>query len=89
MSFTITDLKFVLQLIIDILFVWFLIYSLLRILSNNNRTIQIVKGALIVLLIKGISAFFNLSQCYFAPRTQVFIGISEHFDIRSGTLRQC
>lgn len=61
MSFTITELKFVLQLIIDILFVWFLIYSLLRILSNNNRTIQIVKGALIVLLIKGISAFFNLN----------------------------
>ena len=61
MSFTITELKFVLQLIIYILFVWFLIYSLLRILSNNNRTIQIVKGALIVLLIKGISAFFNLS----------------------------
>ena len=57
MGFTITELKFVLQLIIDILFVWFLIYSLLRILSNNNRTIQIVKGALIVLLIKGISAF--------------------------------
>lgn len=61
MGLTFQEFKFVLQLIVDILVVWFLIYSLLRILSNNNRTIQIIKGALVVLLVKGLSVFFNLT----------------------------
>lgn len=60
MSFSLSEIKFIFQLIVDILVVWFLIYSLLRILSNNSRTVQIIKGALIVLLVKGLSMILNL-----------------------------
>ena len=61
MSFNWSDIKFIVQLIFDILIVWLLLYSALRVLRNNARTIQIIKGALVILLIKGISTFFHLT----------------------------
>ena len=61
MSSIMSNFSFFIKLIIDILFVWLLIYSVLRLVRNNARTIQLIKGALIVLLVKGISAIMGLT----------------------------
>ena len=52
MSFSLSDITFLIRLLLDILVVWGLIYSGLRIVRNNSRTIQLVKGVLIIVLIK-------------------------------------
>ena len=45
--------------IIDVLFVWFLIYKLLM-LIRGTKAIQLLKGLLIIIIIKLISWFLNL-----------------------------
>ena len=45
----------------DILVVWGLIYSGLRIVRNNSRTIQLVKGVLIIVLIKALAVWLGLN----------------------------
>ena len=44
MGYTLSDITFLIRLLLDILVVWGLIYSGLRIVRNNSRTIQLVKG---------------------------------------------
>lgn len=60
MSFEASDLFIWLRLIIDILLVWFLLYAGLKLLGNNRRTIQIVKGLLLILLVKYLATELNL-----------------------------
>ena len=47
--------------LIDIGVIWIVIYYALKIVRNNNRTIQIFKGIIIMLLIKGLSTLLGLS----------------------------
>lgn len=47
-----TDSLFLVRLILDVLACWALFYTLVRIVRNNSRTIQIVKGILSVFLVK-------------------------------------
>lgn len=51
----------IVQKIIDISLVWFLIYSVLKMLKNNIKMVLIFKGVLIVVLIKIFSDYFNLT----------------------------
>lgn len=60
MSFKIADVQLILQLLLDILVVWALVYSGLRIIRNNSRTIQIFKGILIIILIKILASWLGL-----------------------------
>jgi len=46
---------------LDILVVWGLIYSGLRIVRNNSRTIQLVKGVLIIVLVKALAVWLGLN----------------------------
>lgn len=50
----------VLRVILDIGIVWLVIYYLLKIFRNNTRTIQIVKGILIVIFVKLVAGLFQL-----------------------------
>lgn len=54
------DAILLLRLVLDILVVWTLIYTGLKIIRNNNRTIQIVKGILAVFLIKLAATILQL-----------------------------
>lgn len=54
------DVLALVRLIIDILVLWALLYAGLRFIRYNTRTIQIVKGILIVLLIKALSVLLGL-----------------------------
>ena len=46
MNFGWSEFSLLIRLILDILCVWALVYAGIRIIRNNNRTIQIVKGIL-------------------------------------------
>lgn len=54
------DVVLIVRLFLDILAVWGLIYMALRLFRNNYRTIQILKGILILLFVKGLSMALGL-----------------------------
>lgn len=58
---TTNNLIKLIQMIADIVCVWVVIYYCLKIVKNNSRTIQIFKGILLVVLIKGVATLFGLS----------------------------
>ncbi len=51
----------ILQKIIDVSLVWILIYFVLKNLKNNVKLVLIFKGVLIVILVKVLSDYFNLT----------------------------
>ncbi|MCI6087443.1 MAG: diadenylate cyclase CdaA [Absicoccus porci] len=60
MNAAIDDITLIIRLVLDILAVWALIYLGLRLFRNNSRTVQILKGILVILVIKGISVMLGL-----------------------------
>lgn len=58
--FTLNNLWTLVQLILDIIFVWAIVYYCLRIVKNNSRTIQIFKGVLLIILIRSVSSIVGL-----------------------------
>lgn len=65
MHFNWNDILLLLRLLLDILLVWAVIYAGIRIIRNNNRTIQIVKGLLAVFLVKLTAMVLNLQGANF------------------------
>lgn len=61
MDVAISDIILIIRLCFDILVVWLLLYTTFRIVRNNERTVQIVKGALLMVILKGLAAFFGFS----------------------------
>ena len=51
----------ILQKIIDVSLVWVLIYFVLKNLKNNVKLVLIFKGVLIVVLVKVLSDYLNLT----------------------------
>ena len=51
----------VLQKIIDISLVWILIYSVLKSLKDNVKMILIFKGVIIIVFVKLLSDYLNLT----------------------------
>ena len=58
---TVSSVITILQKIIDISLVWFLIYSILKGLRNNIKMVLILKGVIIVVVVKLLSDYFNLT----------------------------
>lgn len=56
-----SDLLMIIRLILDILVVWALLYNFFRLVRNNTRTVQIVKGVLVIVLIKILAVFIGLN----------------------------
>ena len=46
--------------LIDISLVWILIYGVLKNLKNNVKMVMLLKGALIIIIVKALSDYFNL-----------------------------
>lgn len=59
--FTLNNTIRFLQIALDICIVWIVLYYCLKIVKNNSRTIQIFKGILLVVLIKGLATLLGLS----------------------------
>lgn len=62
MNFGWSEVSLILRLILDILCVWALVYAGIRIVRNNNRTIQIVKGILALFILRLIAMWLDLKS---------------------------
>ena len=58
---TISSIITILQKIIDISLVWVLIYSILKGLKNNVKMVLIFKGVIVIVLVKLLSDYLNLT----------------------------
>lgn len=58
---TVSSVVTVIQKIIDISLVWVIIYSVLKSLKNNVKMILIFKGIIIIVAVKLLSDYFNLT----------------------------
>lgn len=58
---TVSSVITVIQKIIDISLVWIIIYSVLKSLKNNVKMILIFKGVIIIVLVKLLSDYLNLT----------------------------
>ena len=61
MDISLSDVLTFLRLILDILVVWALIYSAFRLVRNNSRTIQILKGLLVIMIVKVLAVWIGLN----------------------------
>lgn len=50
----------VINILVDFLIVWVLIYYTLRVVRNNSRTVQIFKGIVLIVLVRFIAYYFRL-----------------------------
>ena len=57
---TLATLLNILKKIIDICFVWIIIYYILKLIKSNVRAVQILKGVMLIYLIDIISQIFDL-----------------------------
>ena len=57
---TINSLLTMLKTLIDISLVWILVYAVLKNLKNNVKMVMLLKGALIIIIVKVLSDYFNL-----------------------------
>lgn len=71
---TIRSILSILTAMIDIGVIWIVIYYAIKIVRNNARTIQIFKGIVILLLIKGVSSFLGLTGTKWLVDTAVNYG---------------
>ena len=58
---TVSSVITILQKIIDISLVWILIYSILKGLRNNIKMVLIFKGVIVIVVVKLLSDYFNLT----------------------------
>ena len=58
---TVSSVITILQKIIDISLVWFIIYTILKGLRNNIKMVLIFKGVIIVVIVKLLSDYLNLT----------------------------
>lgn len=58
---TVSSLIAIVQKIIDISLVWIIIYTILKGLKNNVKMVLIFKGVLVIVVVKLLSDYFNLT----------------------------
>ena len=58
---TTNSLLTMIKALIDISLVWILIYGVLKNLKNNVKMVMLLKGALIIIVVKFLSDYFNLT----------------------------
>ena len=58
---TVSSMVAIVQKIIDISLVWIIIYTVLKGLKNNVKMVLIFKGVLVILIVKLLSDYFNLT----------------------------
>jgi diadenylate cyclase len=73
---TINSLLTMLKALIDISLVWILVYAVLKNLKNNVKMVMLLKGAIIILIVKALSDYFDL----------ITIGIILEYILTWGTL---
>ena len=59
-SMTVNSILTMLKTLIDISLVWILVYAVLKNLKNNVKMVMLLKGALIIIVVKALSDYFGL-----------------------------
>jgi len=57
---TVNSLLTMLKTLVDISLVWFLVHSVLKHLKDNVKMVMLLKGAIIIVIVKVLSDYFNL-----------------------------
>lgn len=57
---TVNSMLTMLKTLIDISLVWILVYAVLKNLKNNVKMVMLLKGALIIIVVKALSDYFGL-----------------------------
>jgi len=57
---TVNSMLTMLKTLIDISLVWILVYAVLKNLKNNVKMVMLLKGILIIIIVKALSDYFNL-----------------------------
>jgi len=70
-NLTIQNIWSIFRIVLDISVVWFVLYNAIRFVRNNNRTIQIFKGIIAIVIVNGLSKLLGLSTV--AYYSDVFI----------------
>ncbi len=65
LNLTLSNIRMITIMFLDIFVVWFLLYYVLRIVRGNTRTVQIFKGILLVVLIDGLAKILGLKTLQF------------------------
>lgn len=73
-NLTIQNIWSIVRIAIDIGVVWFIIYYAIKFVRNNNRTIQIFKGIIMVLLLNAISKLLGLATLEYISDTVISWG---------------
>ncbi|MBR2578248.1 MAG: diadenylate cyclase CdaA [Erysipelotrichaceae bacterium] len=60
-NLTIQNIWYVFRIVLDVGIMWFILYYAIKFVRNNNRTIQIFKGIVAVLIFNGIARLLGLS----------------------------
>ena len=59
-SMPVNSILTMLKTLIDISLVWILVYAVLKNLKNNVKMVMLLKGALIIIVVKALSDYFGL-----------------------------
>ena len=73
-NLTIQNIWYVFRIVLDIGIMWFIIYYAILFVRNNNRTIQIFKGIIFVLIFNGIARLLGLSTLEYFSNTVISWG---------------
>ena len=57
---TVNSMLTMLKALIDISLVWILVYAVLKNLKNNVKMVMLLKGVIIIIVVKALSDYFNL-----------------------------
>ena len=60
-NLTIQNIWSIFKTLFDIGIMWMIIYYAIKFVKNNNRTIQIFKGIILVLLVDGLAKIFGFT----------------------------
>ncbi len=73
-NLTLQNIWYVFRIILDIGIMWFIIYYAILFVRNNNRTIQIFKGIIFVLIFNGIARLLGLTTLEYFSNTVISWG---------------
>lgn len=73
-NLTIQNIWSIIRIVIDIGIMWVILFYAIKFVRNNNRTIQIFKGIIIILLINGVAKLLGLTTVEYFSDTIISWG---------------
>ena len=70
-NLTIQNIWHVFRIVLDIGIMWFILYYAILFVRNNNRTIQIFKGIIFILIFNGIARLLGLTTLEYFSNTLI------------------